>query len=85
MLNVAQVNQSVGYLVQMLIEICRDSIPFLTFFLYLNFTFAFIFIVIHVPLADPSVVHNNGYYQGIDDWELIPYLLFTFRNSLGDF
>lgn len=86
MLNVAQVNEGVGYLVQMLFEICTDAIPFLTFFCYLNLTFALIFITLYVPLGDQSVEkENRGVYQGIDDWMFLPYLLFTLRQSLGDF
>jgi hypothetical protein len=85
MLNVAQVFESVGFLVQMLFEICRDSVPFLTFFVYLNVTFGVIFYTVHVPLGDQSIKHNAGEYEGIDDWEFMPFLLFTFRQSLGDF
>ena len=69
----------------MLFEICRDAVPFLTFFVYLNVTFGVIFYTVHVPLGDQSSKHNVGEYQGINDWEFMPYLLFTFRQSLGDF
>jgi len=85
LLNVAQVYKSVGYLVKMLSNIAREAVPFLTFFVYLNLTFTFMFYVINITFDETREKTPSGEYQGIDQWWLGPYLLYTFRQSLGDF
>jgi hypothetical protein len=78
-LNVAQVYKSVGYLVKMLANIARESVPFLTFFGYLNFTFTFMFYVMNITFDETREKTPYGEYQGIDSVWFGPYLLYTFR------
>jgi len=84
-LNVASAFQSVGYLVAMLSGVFYNAMPFLIFFIYLNLTFTFIFYVMYIKF-DPTMKKDGmGEYQGIEDFQLLPYILYTFRQSLGDF
>lgn len=84
-LNVASVFSSVGYLVAMLSGVFYRAMPFMLFFIYLNITFTFIFYVMNIKFDETMAKDPMGEYQGIADFDLLPYILFTFRQSLGDF
>ncbi len=64
-LNLAQVYPSIGYLVKMMGLICIEAIPFLVFFMYLNFTFTFIFYAIDLTFDETNMKDPMGEYQGI--------------------
>ena len=84
LLNIAQVFPSIGYLVKMLSQIVYSATPFLCFFIYLNVTFGFVIHSIGIRFDETLIKDFNGDYAGIDNWYL-PYLFYTFRQSLGDF
>jgi hypothetical protein len=84
-LNVASAFQNVGYLVAMLSGVFFHAMPFLMFFVYLNVTFTFIFYVMNISFDETKTKDPMGEYQGIGDFKLLPYIMYTFRQSLGDF
>lgn len=61
-LNVAQVYPSIGYLVKMMGQIAIEAIPFLVFFMYLNFTFTFIFFAIDLSFDETNSKDPMGEY-----------------------
>jgi hypothetical protein len=84
-LNVAQVYPSIGFLIEMFSTIAERAVPFLSFFVYLNVTFAFIFYVLTLTFDETREANPNGEYVGIDQIWFIPFMFYSFRNSLGDF
>jgi len=65
-LQVVSVKPSIGFLVEMLSEIGRRAVPFVSFFIYLNITFAFIFYVLNVTFDETRTKDPYGEYQGIN-------------------
>jgi hypothetical protein len=63
-LYVAQIFPNVGYLLKMLSKICRASVPFLMFFVYLNLTFTCVMEVIHISFDETASKVFLGEYQG---------------------
>jgi hypothetical protein len=69
----------------MLSLIAERAVPFVFFFLELNVTFAFIFYVLHIKFDETNEKDPEGEYVGVDQIWFIPYMMYAFRNSLGDF
>lgn len=65
-LQVVSVYPSIGFLIEMLSEITNRAIPFVSFFVYLNITFAFIFYVLNVTFDETRTKDPYGEYQGIN-------------------
>lgn len=84
-LQVAQIYPSIGFLLDMFSDIASSAVPFLSFFLYLNVTFAFIFYALAITFDETRTKDPDGEYQGIDQIWFIPFMMYAFRNSLGDF
>ena len=67
-LNVAQIYNSVGYLVKMLSGIGGKAISFLAFFMYLNGTFAFVMHAIGIRFDETLIKDFNGEFTGFEWW-----------------
>jgi len=65
-LQVVSVYPSIGFLIEMLSEISSRAVPFVSFFVYLNITFAFIFYVLNVTFDETRSKDPYGEYQGIN-------------------
>jgi hypothetical protein len=65
-LQVVSVYPSIGFLIEMLSEISSRAVPFVSFFVYLNITFAFIFFVLNVTFDETRTKDPYGEYQGIN-------------------
>ena len=67
----------------MLSGIFDRSVPFLMFFIYLNFTFAFVMHSIGIRFDETLVKDFNGEFAGFEIW-IIPHLMYTLKQSMGD-
>jgi hypothetical protein len=87
-LSLAQIYDSVAFLIKMLTGIVKKSVPFLAFFFTVIFVFAIVLKCLAVVFSDPSINDDEdilkGEYAGLPGW-FIPYLIFVLRTSLGDF
>ena len=64
-------------------EIVRKAIPFLLFFIYLNFTFSFVMHSIGIRFDETLIKDFNGEFAGFNYWAY-PYLFYTLKQSMGD-
>jgi hypothetical protein len=75
----------VAYLVKMLEKIVVESVPFLLFFFCLIGLFGLVMNSLDVIFNDPAKGNPLGDYENFTEFRALSYLLFTLRQSLGDF
>lgn len=68
----------------MLSNIFSLSVPFFCFLAYLIFAFSFAMHSIGIRFDETLIKEPLGEYTGFGNW-FIPHILYTTRQSLGDF